>query len=136
MTTLRLKSWNVDYARQQMAELQEPKPNYACWVGSVSTDDKSLLSTFLSKAKQGDVQSLAQYQQIGGNLVYAVLLNIANDQWKLVVIDSPTDPNKKERPIFVEIIRLGIPIEAYDRQVTKAEQQLKQDCNLRFRDIF
>jgi hypothetical protein len=135
METLRLQSWDVFSARQQIPELLEPQSKLACWVGSVLLDDESNVSDFITKAKQNDVVGLAQYQQIGGDLAYAVLLKLVDDQWKLVVIKSPYDPCQAEQAIFVAIARLKISIEVYNREAAKEEQELLLGCRLRYRDI-
>ena len=138
MTALRLQSWDVAKARQDIPDLREPKPNYACWVGSVAIDDKPGFSAFISKAKQGDIQSLTQFQHLGGDLAYAVLLNLANERWKLVVIESPEDPALIEQAVFASIVCLEISIDVYHRQLTQEERQLMEDCRrpLQFRNIF
>ena len=72
METLRLQSWDVFSARQKIPELLAPPAKMACSVGSVLLQDKANFSDFIAKAKQTDVAGLAQYQQMGGDLAYAV----------------------------------------------------------------
>jgi hypothetical protein len=128
--------WDVSCARQRMPELLDPMPNYACWLGSVSIDDKLKFSEFMSMAKQGDLQGLAQYQQIGGNLAYGVLLNFSNNQWKLVIIQSPESPSLREQPVFTAVIHPTVSIEVYHRKETDIEDKLKKSSHIGVFDIF
>lgn len=134
MTTLKLLPWNVNYARQKMNELLEPQPNFACWVGSVSLNSPLELSEFMEKARLGDVRSLIKYQKIGGDMLYAVLLNMPNLTWKLVVIESPQSPSVNERPVF-SIIVPDISVEVSNRKMDSIKQKLRRDSRLSFRDL-
>ena len=132
---LKLTFWSPTFARQHIPELESPKPILACWLGSASKNDKSSLAEFLSSAQRADLQSIVQFQQIGGDLVYGVLLKLEHSQWKLVVIESPEDPSTDERCIFSSVIPVNIDIEIDQTQKSDVEARLRENCSLRFRDI-
>ena len=68
----------------------------------------------MSSARSGDIQSLQQCQDIGGNVAYAVLLKLNEDQWKLVVILSLSELFSDEEIIFSTIIHPKVRIEIYE----------------------
>lgn len=110
MTLLQCPSWDPSSTRNELHELTEPEPICSCWVGCVSMSDEARFSGFMSCAGSGDIQGLAQYQHLGGDVAYAVLLKLPEDQWKLAVIVSPEDLLSAENVVFSAIVRPGVQI--------------------------
>jgi hypothetical protein len=114
MTLLQCPSWDPSSTRNELQELVEPKPICACWLGCVSLDDKAKFSEFMSSARSGNVQSLVQYHHTGGDMVYAVLLKLPEDRWKLVVILSCQEMWSDEEVMLSTIIHPEVEIKIYD----------------------
>ncbi len=135
MPALKLASWDVASTRQKLTELIEPLPQRAAWLGAVSASDQSKLLEFIAMAKAGDLHGLSQFQQIGGDLIYAVLLKLNDNKWKLAIIESPYSPSSNERVIYSAIIHVDVPIEISTKDLSSIEKYLKKTCKVSFLDV-
>jgi hypothetical protein len=67
----------------------ELSPGCCFWLGSVNLQDKEQLENFLSCFNSGDLEKLKGFSEIGGDLVYAILVrkfNRENEEYYLIAI--------------------------------------------------
>ena len=132
---LTLQSWDPSSARQPIPELERLEYSSSCWVGSVSTANTLAFSEFLSHARKGDLENLARFQQVGGDLAYAVILRMRDDLWRLLVIRSPENPQQNEDFVLSSTVRANVRVEEEQQRLVDIEASLKPDLKIRFRDI-
>ena len=67
----------------------ETSQNSCFWLGSVNMKDRERLKTFLSHVNAGDIDKLRAYSDIGGDLIYSVLIKSENkNEYHLLTIQS------------------------------------------------
>lgn len=119
--------------RNEMPELEVEKASKVYWVGCVSSKDKEKVESFMSAANNEDIDGLKKFFDIGGDLLYAVILEIEKVN-KLFVVMSLEDPNSNEECIFSKTLEF-VKIEGYKSNVEEIGKELLKDCKITFFDV-
>jgi len=130
---LRLPYSEATSFRNEMPELEVEKASRIYWVGCVSSKDKGKVESFMSAANNENIDALKRFSDIGGDLLYAVILEIEKVN-KLFVVMSLEDPNSNEECIFSKPLD-SVEIEGYKLNVDNIGKELLDECKITFFDV-
>lgn len=133
MNRIQLPFWDIRSARQEMPELAHHARAY--WVGAVSNQDHEAHSLFVSQAKAGLIDKLVDFQQVGGNLTYGVVVEQVDANKKLLLIDSPESPAADEKCVLCVALARDWEIQGYQPTTSRVEEQLRAQSPLGAKEI-
>ena len=90
MKRLKLPQWDTSQLRQPIREFPTGTDFAAGLLGSVNVENPKATEAFLNAARKKDISKLSSFNEFGGNIIYAVLLNrIDRSNTELLLIESP-----------------------------------------------
>lgn len=101
MKRLKLPQWDTSQLRQPIRELSTGNDFAAGLLGSVKVENPNATEAFLNAARKKDISILSNFNEFGGDIIYAVLLNRKDrSNTELLLIESPEDMAASEKLIL------------------------------------